>query len=288
MLSVADNLSRALDAVPQELREDEKLKGLVAGIEATAREIDKVFALHGISRIAAKGLPLDPNQHQAMLEVPSSDAEPGTVLAAGSPVLRLAHDGPRDAVFSVPEDRVLALRALMGRAGLLQLRLWGADDEPVPATVREVSAAADPATRTYLVKADVGSAPVRLGQTATVLINAPTSSAIKLPLHAVFGKGQQSTVWLVDRNTMTVRQQPITLGGADGNLIVVSQGLAPGDVVVTAGVHTLTPGQKVRWYNEPVPLTPGAASAPAAEAAPSGPAASAAAPSRSAASAASR
>lgn len=80
ILSVADNLSRALDAVPAELREDERLKGLVAGIEATSRELDKVFGLHGISRIAATGLPLDPNQHQAMLEVPSADAEPGTVL----------------------------------------------------------------------------------------------------------------------------------------------------------------------------------------------------------------
>jgi len=80
ILSVADNLSRALKSVPAELREDDKFKGLVAGIEATAREIDKVFAAHGISRIAAIGLPLDPNQHQAMLEVPSPDAEPGTVL----------------------------------------------------------------------------------------------------------------------------------------------------------------------------------------------------------------
>lgn len=80
ILSVSDNLSRALDSIPQELREDDKLKNLVAGIEATAREIDKVFGIHGISRIAAKGLPLDPNQHQAMLEVPSADAEPGTVL----------------------------------------------------------------------------------------------------------------------------------------------------------------------------------------------------------------
>jgi molecular chaperone GrpE len=80
ILSVADNLSRALDSIPAELREDDKLKSLVAGIEATAREIDKVFGLHGISRIAAKGLPLDPNQHQAMLEIPSGDAEPGTVL----------------------------------------------------------------------------------------------------------------------------------------------------------------------------------------------------------------
>lgn len=80
ILSVADNLSRALDAIPAELREDEKLKGLVAGLEATGRELDKVFGLHGISRIAATGLPLDPNQHQAMLEIPTNDAEPGTVV----------------------------------------------------------------------------------------------------------------------------------------------------------------------------------------------------------------
>jgi molecular chaperone GrpE len=80
VLSVSDNLSRALDSIPADLREDEKLKALVSGIEASAREIDKVFGLHGISRIAAKGLPLDPTQHQAMLEVPSNDAEPGTVV----------------------------------------------------------------------------------------------------------------------------------------------------------------------------------------------------------------
>lgn len=80
ILSVADNLSRALDSFPQELREDDRLKSLVAGIEATQREVDKVFGLHGISRIAAVGLPLDPHQHQAMLEVPSADAAPGTIL----------------------------------------------------------------------------------------------------------------------------------------------------------------------------------------------------------------
>lgn len=80
MLSVSDNLSRALEAIPDTLREDEKLKSLVAGIEATAREIDKVFAQHGISRIAARGMPLDPNQHQAMMEVPSDEHEPGTIV----------------------------------------------------------------------------------------------------------------------------------------------------------------------------------------------------------------
>lgn len=80
ILSVSDNLSRAIAAIPEDLREDEKWKGLVAGIEATQREIDKVFGQHGISRIAAMGLPLDPNQHQAMIEIPSADAEPGTVV----------------------------------------------------------------------------------------------------------------------------------------------------------------------------------------------------------------
>lgn len=80
ILSVADNLARALESIPAELREDDKMKNLVAGLEATGREIEKVFASHGISRIAAKGLPLDPHQHQAMLEIPSNDAEPGTVL----------------------------------------------------------------------------------------------------------------------------------------------------------------------------------------------------------------
>ena len=80
VLSVADNLARALDAIPAEQREDEKLKGFIAGIEATQRELDKVFAHNGITRIAAKGMPLDPNQHQAMLEVPTDEAEPGTIV----------------------------------------------------------------------------------------------------------------------------------------------------------------------------------------------------------------
>ena len=70
ILSVADNLSRALSAIPAELREDEKMKGLVTGLEATGRELDSVFARHGISRIVAQGEALDPNRHQAMMEMP--------------------------------------------------------------------------------------------------------------------------------------------------------------------------------------------------------------------------
>lgn len=80
ILSVADNLERAMGAIPESLREDEAMKGLVIGIEATQREIEKVFGQHGITRIASVGLPLDPNQHQAMLEIPSTDHEAGTVV----------------------------------------------------------------------------------------------------------------------------------------------------------------------------------------------------------------
>jgi len=80
ILSVADNLERGLAAIPDEMRADDKFKGLVAGLEATGRELNAVFQRQGISRIAAMGLPLDPNRHQAMLEVPSADAEPGTIV----------------------------------------------------------------------------------------------------------------------------------------------------------------------------------------------------------------
>ena len=80
VLTVADNLTRAIGAIPPELHDDPRLKALVTGIEATQRELEKVFAQHGITRIAAMGLPLDPNQHQAMMEVPTADAEPGTVV----------------------------------------------------------------------------------------------------------------------------------------------------------------------------------------------------------------
>ncbi len=79
ILSVADNLSRALEAIPAVMREDEAHKGLVVGLEATQRELMSVFERNGIKRIAAIGMPLDPNQHQAMIELPSEEA-PGTIV----------------------------------------------------------------------------------------------------------------------------------------------------------------------------------------------------------------
>lgn len=80
MLSVADNLGRALASIPAELREDERMKALLTGIEMTAKELDNVFQRNGITKIETMGEKLDPNRHQAMLELPHAEAEPGTVI----------------------------------------------------------------------------------------------------------------------------------------------------------------------------------------------------------------
>jgi molecular chaperone GrpE len=80
ILSVADNLARALDVIPSAMREDEASKGLITGLEATQRELDAVFSRNGITRIESLGQPLDPNRHQAMIELPSAEAAPGTII----------------------------------------------------------------------------------------------------------------------------------------------------------------------------------------------------------------
>lgn len=80
MLAVKDHLERALSHVPAGIEGDEQLKNFVEGIAATLRELETVFARNGIERIEAKGQPLDPNKHQAMIELPSSEVQPGTIV----------------------------------------------------------------------------------------------------------------------------------------------------------------------------------------------------------------
>ena len=203
--------------------------------------------------------------------VTAVEAEPGAVVAAGTPIVRVAVDGPRDAVFAVPEDKVGAIRALAGRTGALQLKPWASSSPPLPATVREVAAAADPVTRTFLVKADIGRAAIGLGQTASILLAVPAQPGIiKLPLTAVMQQQGRTAVWRLDPATMTVQAQPVQVGGADANEVVITGGLKPGERVVTAGVHALSAGQKVRLYGAGQPaaaafaLTASAASAASA------------------------
>lgn len=237
-------------------RRDAGLKAQLAQLEQAKAQLGVQGNQTGYAALASTGAGV----------VVAVDAEAGAVVAAGQPVVRVALDGPRDVVFAVPEDRVQALRALQGRSGALQVRLWGGD-ALLPATVREVAAAADPATRTFLVKADLGRAEVQLGQTLTVVLPPQRrGDAIKLPLTAVLQQQGQPAVWLLDRGSMTVKLQTIAVAGADGNEVVVASGLVAGQTVVTAGVHTLTPGQKVALYDAAARVNGPAGQAPAAAA----------------------
>jgi membrane fusion protein, multidrug efflux system len=195
------------------------------------------------------------------------DAEPGMVVAAGTPIVQVANDGPRDIVFSVPEDQVPLVRAAAARPGGLSVRLWtDAKDTPRPIELRELAASADPVTRTFQAKAELKGTDVRLGQTATVVLTGTqTDQAIKLPLSAVAEIQGRSAVLLLDGKTMTVQPRPVQVVGAEGNDLIV-QGLAPGMEVVTAGAHVLTPGQKVKRFRPPGPPAEGSSPTAAASA----------------------
>lgn len=209
------------------------------------------------------------------------DAEPGQVVAVGASVVRIARDGPRDAVFSVPEDKVGQLR--VGQS--VQVRAWTAD-ALMQGRVREVAASADPVTRTFLVKVAVDGAEVPpLGATVYVAPQALARDgvqAIKLPTSALRQEGGQTAVWVFEPAQGgaggTVRSQPVQIATADGNEAVVAAGLAPGMRVVATGVHVLAPGQKVTVYKPksapaPVDQAQGAINIGADEQRPASPAA---------------
>ena len=179
--------------------------------------------------------------------VTSVDAEVGQVVAAGTPVLRIAQDGPRDVVFAVPEDKVQALRV----GSLAQVQLW-ATHTTVQGKVREVAASADPVTRTYAAKLALDAKDdLPLGSTVSVTAAAfahADQPVIKLPTSAFLRDGKSSAVWVLDPAKMVVQLTPVEIATADGNEVVVSSGLKPGMQVVVAGVHVLQPGQKVSLY----------------------------------------
>ncbi len=203
------------------------------------------------------------------------EAEPGQVVSAGTPVVRIAQDGPRDVVFNVPEDRVGQLKV----GATVAIKRWadtgGTGD--VQGRVREIGASADPVTRTFPIKVavDAASAPA-LGSTVVVLPASITEGVqvVKLPTSALFQQSQASYVWVLDPASMTVKDTQVQIATADGNEAVIAAGIKPGMVVVTAGVHVLQPGQKVTIYKENAAL----AQANNAQAAPKYVASSAASP----------
>jgi RND family efflux transporter MFP subunit len=181
--------------------------------------------------------------------VTSVDAEVGQVVGAGSPVIRVAQDGPRDVVFAVQEDKI----GLIKVGSSAEIRVWSSPTR-AQGIVREVAASADPVTRTFAVKVGLdGKDALALGTTVSVVAKALDRSGvqvIKVPTSALRRDGQRSAVWVLNSKDMTVNLQTVEIATADGNDAVISSGLQPGMQVVAAGVHVLSPGQKVTLYHD--------------------------------------
>ena len=179
--------------------------------------------------------------------VTSVDAEVGQVVAAGSPVVRVAQAGEKEIVIAIPEDKVDALRKVSD----VKVRTWANPKEVIPGKLRELSPVADPATRTYTAKVSIPDAPesVKLGMTGYVTFAAKSEHAmIRLPLTALFNDKGASSVWVVENGG--VKLVPVQVAGSAGNDILVAGGIAPGQTIVTAGVNLLKPGQKVKILGE--------------------------------------
>jgi len=171
-------------------------------------------------------------------------AEAGEVVRAGQMIAQIARQEGRDAVFDVPEQLI--------RTGppdpLVQIALT--NDPTVRATgrVREVAPQADPATRTFQVKIGISDPPeaMRLGATVTGSIKLAALPGVEVPASALTTADGRPAVWVVDPTSQTVSLRSVEAVRYDPASVVISQGLEPGEVVVSAGVQALHPGQKVR------------------------------------------
>ncbi|MGA2491799.1 MAG: efflux RND transporter periplasmic adaptor subunit [Roseiarcus sp.] len=176
--------------------------------------------------------------------VTATGAEPGEVVHAGQMIAKIARQGGRDAVFDVPQ---LAFRIAPDDP---QVRVTLTDDPSVTAIgrVREVSPEADPATHTYSVKIGLIDPPpaMRLGATVTGALELAPAKQIELPASALTETAGKPAVWIVDPVGLTVSLRAIEVARDDPASVVVAGGLQPGEIVVTAGVQSLHPGQKVR------------------------------------------
>jgi membrane fusion protein, multidrug efflux system len=169
-------------------------------------------------------------------------ADPGQVVSAGQMVVRLAQPGEREAVFNIAEG------AFKKRPTdpTVTVHLVSNPEIETAGKVRYISPQADPATRTYTVRVSLPDAPppMRLGANVVGTVTLDQGQTVSIPGSALFQKDGKPAVWLVEKDK-TVQLKPITVQRYQGDSVVVGDGLAQGDVVVTAGVQKLLPGQKV-------------------------------------------
>jgi multidrug efflux system membrane fusion protein len=174
-------------------------------------------------------------------------AEADQVVAAGQPVAVLARPEELEIAIDVPEDR----RDVLAQAQAIDVETWARPGMRLTARLRELSASANPASRTYAARVSLPARPewVQLGMSATVRVRGTASSGYVIPLSAVFQRyaeaGGEPGVWLVNREGTSVASAPIRLGAPTGEDGIVAYGLSPGQRIVTAGTSRLREAEKI-------------------------------------------
>ena len=170
------------------------------------------------------------------------EAEPGQVVAAGAPVVRLARSAELEAAVSAPETLLERVRAAPAKVAF-----WALPGVSVAASLRELAAASDPATRTYPARFSLVDAPkdVRIGMSLTVSLGTLAAPVARLPIAAVFDAGGGPSVWIVDESG-SVRAARVSLADSDAESAYVRAGVPEGAKVVALGAHKLAEGDKVR------------------------------------------
>ena len=172
-------------------------------------------------------------------------AEPGQVVNVGQMIVKLAQPKEKDAVFAIAES---AFREKPAQPLEIIVALLSNPNITADGVVRELSPVADSATRTYQVKVTLKNPPeqLRFGSSVVGRLKGSTAPVIVLPGSALFDKGGQPAVWLVDTAKSSVFLKPVVVVRYESDRVIVSDGLAKGDIVVTAGVNRLRENQKVR------------------------------------------
>jgi RND family efflux transporter MFP subunit len=172
-------------------------------------------------------------------------AEAGQNVNAGQMVVKLARPDDKDGVFNIAETAFTDISKTQ-----LEVIVWPLSNPElaVDGVVREISPVADPVTRTYTIKVTLKNPPsqLRFGMSIGGRLKGDAALAVALPFSALFEKNGSPAVWVLDQQSNSLTLRPITVARYDANTVIVAGGLSRGDIVVTAGVNTLTVGQKVR------------------------------------------
>jgi RND family efflux transporter MFP subunit len=220
-----------------------------AAADATTAQLDAALANSRQAENQARYAVLRADADGVVMEVP---ADVGQVEAAGSTVLRLAHDGAREAVVNLPEGS-------NGHAQPIAVaNLYAEPGRTFPARLRELSATADPVTRTYQARYALGgigeNAP--LGATVSIRLQGEESKGAagryEIPVSALYDGGSGTSVWVIDPATATLSRRPVRVAKLGSETALLSNGLKPGERIVALGAHLVKEGERVKVLPGPV------------------------------------